>query len=91
MGTSNAGPSEAVRHGGGRRTKNLQKEKKGKKKKERKKEKERKRRDQEGIMYCGVTNTYSLELPTNYRDKHGKGGGRKSREKREEEKNYSGS
>ena len=49
-----AGPSEAVRHGGGRRTKNLQGEKeKSKKRKERKKERreeKEKRGEKEGKM-----------------------------------------
>ena len=56
-----AGPSEAVRHGGGRRTKNLQGEREKRKRREERKRKEekekrearrkRKERDQERKMY----------------------------------------
>ena len=73
----NAGLLETVQHGGGRRTKNLQREKRKGREEERKRERER---GQEGKMYCGCETPHPLELSTNYKDKHGKG-----REKREQE------
>ena len=47
MMTSGAGTSEAVRHGGGRRTKNLQGEIKKKKRREERKRKEKRRKKRE--------------------------------------------
>ena len=35
-------------------------------------------------MYVGCQTPHPLELSTNYKGKHGKGGGRKGRENREE-------
>ena len=63
-----------MRHGGGRRTKSLQRERKGK---EEKKERKKERGDQEGIMYCGVTNIPPL-------------GTGKVRRDRKDQRNYGG-
>ena len=85
------GPSEAVRLGGGRRTKNLQgererereKEEKEKRKREREREREgRKESERESKKACVVGVNTSFELLQNCK-RHGKrgGGGEKHREK----------
>ena len=91
-----AGPSEAVRLGGGRRTKNLQgeREKRKKRTKERERERERERgekeererrkrkeSERESKRACVVGVNTSFKLLQNCK-RHGKrGGGRKPREK----------